>query len=82
MDKPYTIIARFDDEPGNVHSLHEMAVDQYEARDKAKKRMVLDMFGYENEEHARRKDDEFDMEFQCEAVTILYTFEGLLEDLS
>ena len=77
----YTIIARFDDDAGAVHSLHEVAPDPYEARHQAKKRMVLDMLGYENEEHARRKDDEFDMESQCEAITILYTFEGHLENL-
>ena len=78
----YTIIARFDDEASAVHSLHEVAADPYEARYQAKKRMVLDMLGYENEEHARREDDEFDMEFQCDGITILYTFEGHLEDLN
>lgn len=78
---PYTIIACFDDEPGNVHSLHEIAIDPYEARHQAKKRMVLNMFGCENEEEAKQKDDEFDMEFQCEAVNILYTFEGHLETI-
>lgn len=77
----YTIIACFDDEPANVSSLHETAADPYEARQQAKKRMVLDLFGCEDEDEAKRKDDEFDMDFQCNAVRVLYTFEGHLQSI-
>lgn len=47
ITKPYTVIACFDDEPANVHSLHVEGIDAYEAKEAAKKRLVLEAFGYE-----------------------------------
>lgn len=79
--KKYTIIACFDDSPNAVNSLHVEGADQYEAREQAKRRMVFSTHGYADEKAAKKDDPEWDTDFQCEAVTILYTFPGHLENL-
>lgn len=75
-ERPYTVIARFDEEPGTIHSLHVEGLDPYEARGAAKERLVLEGFGYDSAADGVAQDPDFDMERECEGITILYTFPG------